>query len=404
MKIGIIKENKTPPDYRVPLSPGQCVELESTLGAPVVIEPSPKRCFSDEEYKKRGIALSTDLSGCDTLIGVKEVPIDHLIPDKTYLFFSHTIKEQPYNRELLRNILKHNIRLIDYEVLTDDEGLRLIAFGKFAGMVGAHNAIWTYGQRTGAFQLPRMNTMKDYAEARAIYQKLELPAVKIVVTGTGRVGMGAARVLKDMGIEQVEADAFLSTPDFGTAVFTQIDAPDYARRNDGGPFSFPDFFANPGDYFSEFLPFARQSDIMINAIYWDPEAPVFFTLDDMRSPGFRIRVISDITCDIAPESSIPSTLRATTIAEPLFGFDPATGKESAPHQEEVVDVTSIDNLPAELPRDASEAFGRMFLDTILHELTKAPDSPVIQRATIAANGDLGEHFQYLKSYVKGTTD
>jgi len=404
MRIGIIKERKVPPDYRVPLTPEQCVELEATLGSAIVIEPSPRRCFSDEEYQKCGLALSTDLSGCDTLIGVKEVPIDHLIPDKTYLFFSHTIKEQPYNRELLRTILKHNIQLIDYEVLTDEEGLRLIAFGKFAGMVGAHNAIWTFGQRSGAFHLPRMNTMRDYAEARATYQKLKLPAVKIVVTGTGRVGMGAARVLKDMGIEQVEADTFLSTPDFGTAVFTQIDAPDYARRNDGGTFSFPDFFANPGDYFSEFLPFVHQSDIMINAVYWDPAAPVFFTLDDMRSPEFRIRVISDITCDIAPESSIPSTLRATTIADPLFGFDPATGKESAPYQEEVIDVTSIDNLPAELPRDASEAFGRMFLDKILPELAIAPDSPVIQRATITANGQLGEHFQYLKSYVSGTTD
>jgi len=402
MKFGLIKEGKTPPDYRVPLSPEQCVELENTLNETIVVEPSPKRCFANEEYEKQGIKLSTDLSECDTLLGVKEVPIDQLIPNKTYLFFSHTIKEQAYNRKLLCAILKKNIRLIDYEVLTDEKGMRLIAFGKFAGMVGAHNAIWTFSQRTGAFHLPRMNEMKDYAEAQSVYRKLELPPVKIVLTGTGRVGMGAAQVLKDMNIEQVSTEAFLSTPNFGKAVFTQIDAPDYAKRKDGEPFSFPHYFDNPLEYISEFLPYTHQSDIMINGIYWDPRAPVFFTLKDMRSPEFRIRVISDITCDIAPESSIPSTLRATIIAEPLFGFDPKTGKETAPHQEEVVDVMSIDNLPAELPRDASDAFGRMFLDRVLDELIKGDESAVIQRATIAKDGKLGEHFQYLKNYVKET--
>jgi alanine dehydrogenase len=400
MKVGIIKEGKIPPDYRVPLSPEQCVELENRLNGTVVVEPSPKRCFTDEEYENCGITLSTDLSECDTLLGVKEVPIDQLIPNKTYLFFSHTIKEQPYNRALLQNILRYNIRLIDYEVLTDENGMRLIAFGKFAGMVGAHNAIWTFSQKTGAFRLPRLHEMRDYAEAKSFYREMELPPVKIVVTGTGRVGMGAAQVLKDMNIEQVSTDAFLSTPDFGKAVFAQIDAPDYAKRKDGAPFSFPDYFTNPADYFSEFLPYTHQSDIMINGVYWDPQAPVFFTLEDMRSPDFRIRVISDITCDIAPESSIPSTLRATTIADPLFGFDPRTGKECALHQEDVVDVMSIDNLPAELPRDASEAFGRMFLDKVLDELIKGTESPVIQRATIAKDGELGEHFRHLKSYVE----
>jgi alanine dehydrogenase len=401
MKLGIIKEGKIPPDYRVPLTPEQCVELQKKLNEPVVLEPSPKRCFTDDEYKEMDIAVSSDLSSCDTLLGVKEVPVDQLIPNKTYLFFSHTIKEQPYNRKLLQTILKKNIHLIDYEVLTDDDGLRLIAFGKFAGMVGAHNAIWTFSRRTGRFPMPRMHRLRDYAEARSVYAETTITPVKIVLTGTGRVGMGAAHVLKDMGIEQVPPGDYLSTVDFGKAVFTQIDAPDYAKRKDGRPFSFPDFFDNPSDYVSMFLPYTAQSDVMINGVSWDPKSPVFFDIDDMRSPQFRIRVIADITCDIAPESSIPSTLRPTTIAEPVFGFDPKTGKETAPHGDRVVDVMSIDNLPAELPRDASEAFGRMFLDNVLDELVNGMDSPVIQRATIARDGKLGEHFRYLQGYVEG---
>jgi hypothetical protein len=232
-----------------------------------------------------------------------------------------------------------------------------------------------------------------------VYAATTVPPVKIVLTGTGRVGMGAAGVLKDMGIEQVPPENYLSTTDFKKAVFAQIDAPDYAKRKDGRSFAFSDFFEHPSDYVSEFLPYTTQSDVMINGVYWDPKAPVFFTIDDMRSPEFRIRVISDITCDIAPESSIPSTLRPTTIAEPVFGFDPGTGKETAPHGDGVIDVMSIDNLPAELPRDASEAFGRMFLDNVLDELVKGMDSAVIRRATIARDGRLGEHFSYLRGYV-----
>jgi len=158
MKIGIIREEKNPPDSRVPLNPAQCRALMDQYPIEIVVAPSPTRCFKDEEYSAEGIKLQADLTDCQVLMGVKEVPPTSLVADKIYFFFSHTIKEQPYNRSLLQTILKKNIQLIDYEVLTNDKGQRLIAFGVFAGMVGAHNGVMTYGRRTGAFELPRMNS------------------------------------------------------------------------------------------------------------------------------------------------------------------------------------------------------------------------------------------------------
>ena len=403
MKIGIIREGKNPPDSRTALIPEQCAEILGHYeGIEIVTQPSPGRCYPDEAYQHQNITLTEDLDNCDVLMGVKEVPIAQLISDKTYFFFSHTIKEQSYNRKLLQAILKKNIRLIDYEVLTDDRGKRLIAFGKFAGMVGAHNGIMAYGQRTGLFDLVRMKDCLDYAEARQAYQKMEWPAMKVVLTGTGRVGKGAALVLRDMGLQEVSPEDFLNR-EYREAVFTILACHDYAGRKDGKPFQKQDFYQNPSAYKSIFAPYAAKADVMINGIYWDNEAPAFFTREEMQTEAFNIQVIADVTCDIAPVSSIPSTLRPSTIPDPVFGFDPKTGQETAPYQPHTVDMMTIDNLPNELPRDASKAFGQQFMEHILPELLK-PESKVITRATVAANGQLGPHFQYLRGYVEGTNE
>ncbi|KAA3631780.1 MAG: alanine dehydrogenase [Bacteroidetes bacterium] len=399
MKIGIIKEGKTPPDSRVALTPEQCAHIKSTFGIEVVAQYSDVRAYKDDEYAKAGIALVEDVSDCDFLMGIKEVPIDMLIPEKQYSFFSHTIKKQSYNRKLLQAILEKNISLVDYEVLTDDKGRRLIAFGYYAGMVGAHNALYTYAQRSGAYEIKRLKDCFDYAEAKDSYKDINWPAIKIVLTGGGRVSSGAVKVLEDMGIEKVSPQDFLEK-EFENIVFTQIDCDNYVQRKDGGEFSFPDFFGNPEAYESTFAPYARAADVMINGIFWDNKAPAFFTVEEMAQPDFKIKVIADVTCDIAPVSSIPSTLRASKISDPIFGFDPKTGKETTPHQEGVIDMMTIDNLPSEIPRDSSKAFGDMFIEHILPELVKK-ESDVIQRATIAENGQLGEYFEYLADYVKG---
>lgn len=399
MKIGIIKEGKSPADSRVVLSPEQCKNLVSQ-GYDINVQRSPVRCFPDDAYSKAGVPLVDSVANCDVLLGVKEVPIEELIPNKTYFFFSHTIKAQSYNQKLLKACVDKNIRLIDYEALTNDDGQRVIAFGKFAGMVGAHNALWTYGERLGNNPLPRMNSLTDYAVAKDIYNSIDLPNVKIALTGTGRVSGGAAQVLEDMGIQRVRPIDYV-TKDYDKAVFTQLSSFYYAKRKDGKEFdSVQDFYNNPKDYDSDFHHFLPCSDIMINGIYWDNDAPAFFTAEQMASPDYRIKVIADVTCDIAPVSSIPSTLKASTIADPVFGYDPQTKKEIAPYSEESIDMMTIDNLPNELPRDASVAFGDMFIEHVLDELGKA-NSVVLDRATIAREGDLGNHFEYLRGYLNG---
>lgn len=399
IKIGVIREGKNPPDSRVPLNPEQCKKL-SDMGVDIVVQPSPIRCFPDEDYTKAGIKLKEDLTDRDILMGVKEVPIDQLISDKTYFFFSHTIKKQAYNQPLLKHIVDNNIRLIDYETLTNEKGGRVIAFGKYAGMVGAHNALWTYGQRTKLFEMPRMKDCYDYEAATKIYDKVNFPNVKIVLTGSGRVSSGAALVLKDMGIKRVTPLEYV-TQDFDEAVFTQVNSLYYTKRKDGELFnSVQDFYKNPKEYESAFDPFLPMTDIMINGIYWDNNAPAFFTLEQMKSDDFGLQVIADVTCDIAPVSSIPCTIEASTIADPIFGFDKKLGVKCAPHGDGVVDMMTIDNLPNELPRDASTAFGKMFIDNVLNELGNQK-SALIKRATVAEFGNLGKHFEYLRDYLNG---
>ncbi|MFN7119355.1 MAG: NAD(P)-dependent oxidoreductase [Saprospiraceae bacterium] len=399
MKIGIIREGKVPPDARVPFSPQQCAYIMQHFPVEMVVQPSEVRCYKDEEYQAAGITLVNDVSDCDILMGIKEVPVNQLIPNKTYCFFSHTIKAQPHNRHLLQAIINKKVKLIDYEVLTNERGQRLIAFGKFAGMVGAHNAIWTYGRRTGAFSLQRMKDFFDYAEAQQAYKQLQLPPLKIVVTGSGRVGMGAAEVLLDMGIQPVSPEEFL-LHDYHKPVFTHLSSRDYMKRKDGGPFIADDFYSHPEKYCSNFESFTKVCNIFINGIYWNPKAPSFFTKEDMCKPDFNIKVIADVTCDLAPESSVPSTLKASTIADPVFGYDPLSESEAAPFQEHVIDMMTIDNLPSEMPRDASAYFGEQFIQHILPELLHAEQSDIIKRATVTSNGHLTPLFQYLHHYVE----
>lgn len=400
MKIGIIREGKTPPDSRVPLNPSQCRQLIDQ-GIRLEVQSSQVRCFTDEDYRAAGVPVVDHITDNDILLGVKEVPIDQLIAEKTYFFFSHTIKEQAYNQKLLKAVVDKNIRLIDYEVLTNEQGTRVIAFGKYAGMVGAHNALWTYGKRTGAFSLPRMNSLYDYVAAKEEYQKIKIPPVKIVLTGTGRVSGGAVEVLDDMGIKKVTPLEYV-TKNYEHPVYTQLSSFFYAKRKDGVPFdSMQHFYDNPADYDSDFYHFPPCSDIMINGIYWDNAAPAFFTKEDMKSEAFKIKVIADVTCDIAPVSSIPSTLKASTIADPVFGYDPVTEKETAPYAAGIIDMMTIDNLPNEMPRDASTAFGEMFKEYVIPELLKTEVSEMLLRASVAMDGGLGPHYEYLSDYLKG---
>lgn len=399
LTIGILREGKNPPDARAPLSPRQCADIQSTLSLRFRVQPSDVRAFSDSEYAEAGITLQEDLSGCDVLLGVKEVPPHLLIPGKTYMFFSHTIKKQAHNLGLLQEVLRRKIRLIDYEMLTAEGGGRLVAFGYYAGIVGAHNGLWTYGQRTGKFSLPRLYQCRNYQEAVEGYGRLELPPVRIVLTGSGRVASGALQNLRDMGIRSVSPGEYLSRT-FSEPVFVQLFPQDYVRRRAAVAFfDKQHYYAHGSEYESVFHPFAARTDILINGIYYDRQAPMFFTRADMSREDFHIQVIADISCDLYPEGSLPCTLRASTISDPVYGYDPATGREVPPHQPDMVDVMAIDNLPSELPRDASAFFGQQMLDHVLPALVGASPTDVLDRATIAVDGHLTERYQYLQDWV-----
>ena len=397
--IALIREGKVPPDRRVVFTPLQSREIKERFGIRVMVESSPIRCFQDEEYAALGLDVLSFRPDADIYFGVKEVPIDQLIEGKTYLFFSHTMKKQPYNRTLLRAILDKKIRLIDYEALTDDLGKRVAAFGYYAGVVGAHNTIYTYGKRTGLIHLPRMKHLHDYAEARDFYESVDMPPMRVVVTGTGRVGKGVVRVLKDMRLTEVSPETFLKDEALPISCFTVLSAEHYVRRKDGGAFARSDFYEHPKEFEAAFWPYAVRANIFINAILWKAEAPVFFTAEQMAEPGFRIRTIGDVTCDIAPVSSVPSTLRASSIEDPVYGYDPQTGQEVKPYQPGVIDVMAIDNLPSELPRDAATAFGAALLEYVLPDLLQDNPSPMIERATITRDGQLTPRFAYLQDYV-----
>ncbi len=398
LKIGIIKEGKMPPDTRVALTPKQCAFLQANFPIKIVVEPCATRCFGDDEYRVEGIDLTSDLSDCAVLLGIKEVKITDLISNKTYCFFSHTMKQQAYNRKLLQTILEKNIRLVDWEALTDEHENRLIAFGRWAGIVGAHNGMMTWAARTNDFVLPQMKTFHDFAQAKNYYKTLKLPAIKIVLTGTGRVANGAAEVLDAMGIKRVVAADFLEN-NYGECIYTQLSSRDYVHRISDGGYERDEWHHFPERYESSFAPFLTQTDLFINGVFWAKTQPVFFDATQMQKPDFRIKVVADITCDIMPESSVASTLQPSTIADPIYGYDRQNACICAPHSPGNVDVMAIDNLPNELPRDASQSFGEQFIKNVLPEILHNEDSTVIARATIAENGNLGANFSYLTDYV-----
>jgi alanine dehydrogenase len=398
--IGIIRECRLPTDKRAPLSPIQCKALKTKLlNINIFVQPSPHRCFKDEEYLAEGITLQEDLTHCDILLGIKEVPIPLLIPNKTYLFFSHTIKRQAHNRALLQAVLRKNITLIDYETLTNEKGERLIAFGHYAGLVGAYNALWTYGQRFGLYQLKRAYQCFDKGEIFGELSKVKLPPIKIAITGGGRVTGGAIELLDKAGIRKVSSETFVQITDFQEPVYAQLRSMDYHQHKDKYAFEAENFYKNPQDYESYFLRYTQVTDLLIACAYWHPQAPKLFTIKQMQEPSFKIKVIADVTCDIG--GSIPCTQRASTILEPVYDFNPFTQSlENQFSRESNITVMAIDNLPAELPRDASIDFGERLVEKILPHLLGKDKEGIIARATIADLGKLTKQFDYLQDFVQ----
>ena len=394
--IGLIKEGKHPADNRVALTPAQCKWIhKQTAGVKIVVQSSPHRCFTDKEYSRAGVEVKEDISGCDIFFGIKEVPVDMLLPGKTYLFFSHTRKKQPKNQQLLRAIVEKRITLIDYECLEHEDGQRIIGFGFFAGVVGAHNGLMAYGKRTGLYNLERVYQQRSFRELIHTYFGLRIPNVKIAVTGSGRVAHGILEIMNLVGIHEVEPDEYVSRR-FAYPVYTQLKGADLYRHKQTGTYTRVDFHEHPEQYACTFLPYSMQTDILLNGVYWDETMPRLFEKEAIGSDRFIIQTIADITDDA--NGSVPINLGDQTIDDPVYGVNRKSFKKTAPYQEGSVDIIAVGNLPNELPRDASRYFGEQLIKYILEDLIK-DGSPMIKRATIVDKGKLTPPYEYLKDYV-----
>jgi alanine dehydrogenase len=399
-RVGILRETKNPPDRRVALSPAQAITFQERFpDAGLCIQPSFIRGFEDEEYRYLELEMKEDLSDCDLLIGIKEVDYTSFIPDKTYMFFAHVGKKQPHNRKMLQEIVRKGITLIDYEYLTDYDGKRLIAFGRWAGMVGAYNGLRARGLRNDSFTLKPAHECHDMEEMFSGLRRLQLKAKKILITGGGRVAGGAMETLRVLNIREVTPKEFLEK-DFDEPVLTRLDPHDYVQHKHGKAFDLHHFYKHPDEYESTFKPYQKVADLYIAAHYWDPRSPHFITREDMKEPDFNISVIADVSCDV--DGPIYSTLRASTIADPFYDYNPKTEQEEPPFtSKDNITVMAVDNLPGELPRDASHEFGQTLLDEIFPYLLGNDDKGIIQRATITRNGKLTEAYKYLQDYVDG---
>ncbi|HZW63117.1 MAG TPA: NAD(P)-dependent oxidoreductase [Flavobacteriaceae bacterium] len=397
MQFAIIKERKNPPDRRVVFSPEKLAEARERFPqATFVVESSPLRIFPDEAYRALGFEVREDVSDADVMLGVKEVPVEALIPNKTYFFFSHTIKKQPYNRKLLQAILQKNINLYDHETVVKKSGARLIGFGRYAGLVGAYNGFRALGLREGLFALPKVETLADLEAVKAELDKIRIPNLKILLTGTGKVAYGAKEILDHLKIKEV-SDALYLTSSFSEPVYCMADVMEYNKRSDGKVGEKQAFYKDPSGYESNFMPYAKQTDFFIAGHFYGNGAPYLFTREDAKHPEFAIRLVADISCDI--DGPVASTLRASTIADPFYGYDPQTEQEVAFDVPGAITVMAVDNLPCELPKDASEGFGEMFLEHVLPAFFNMDERGILKRAQITAGGKLTARFAYLQDYV-----
>jgi len=398
LTIGLIREGKIPLDNRVALTPSQCKWIHQNFSdIKIMVQHSPHRCFSDEDYLNAGITVKEDVSECDILMGIKEVPVEMLIADKTYFIFSHTKKLQPHNKHLLQSILKNKITLIDYECLEHDDGTRILGFGFFAGIVGAHNGIMAYGKRTGSFKLNRVNSQNTLRHLIHTYFGLKLPDIKVAVTGSGRVAHGVLEIMNLLGIHEVEPDEFISK-DFSYPVYVHLKGADLYTHQLTNAYNRLDFHNNPQNYKSLFPLYLSQTDILMNGIYWEKNIPRLFELEDLHNKDFRIKTISDISDDA--NGSVPCNFGNATIEDPVYGVDRTTLNITLPYLPGSVDIMAVGNLPNELPKDASRYFGEQLIKYILNDI-RIGHTNVLNHATIVKDGKLTATYEYMSEYAEG---
>ena len=406
--ISVIKEARTD-ENRTPFVPKQLHTLISNFpNLKILVQPSKNRCFKDEDYSKVGAKIEEDISQSDIIFGIKEVEISKLIENKTYLFFSHTSKIRNdssqstqdaaiiYKKTLLREVLKKKITLIDYENIRDESknAYRYLGFGRFAGIVGCYNTLNLYLKLQKKKLLPRAFEINSYKKIQELLSKQNFNKLKILQTGKGNVAKGSMEILKYANVKQISLNDYLNKK-YDEAVFCNISLREHVERNDGKNSSYQDFMLNPHEYRSKATNYLHCADMLIAGHYWDPKFPKLFSLNQINE--FKnLKIIGDITCDI--NGSIPTTIRSTSIAKPYYSFDINSMKEIDLGNKGIA-VMAVDNLPSELPHEASEEFGHSIMSEVLPYLINKDDGR-IKRATTASRGELCSSFNYLENFIR----
>jgi len=392
--LAVLKEARID-ENRSPFSPSQISNLlDKFSNLKIIVQPSKRRCFKNEDYLKAGAQITDDLSSADIIFGVKEVDITTLIKDKTYLFFSHTSKVRQYigqtlkddsviyKKELLKKIINKNITLIDYENVRDvsGEGYRYLGFGRFAGIIGTYNTLNLYLKLNNKRPLSRAFEINNYEQIKKLISNQNFNKIKILLTGSGRASKGAIEMLEHANIKQVPINDYLNKK-YNEAIFSNISVRKHVERKDNKDIS-------------KIKNYLFNTDMLIACHYWDPKIPKLFFPKHINEFK-KLKIIGDITCDI--NGSVPTTIRSTSIEKPYYSIDIDSMKEISLSNKGIA-VMAVDNLPSELPRDASEEFGSSVVSEILPYLIDKDDGR-ISRATTTLNGKFCESFAYLNDFI-----
>ncbi len=427
MIFGIRREDKSVWERRVPVVPSDVKELMDR-GYRFVVQPSPIRIFPDQEYVRVGAEVKEDLSECDVILGVKEIPPAKLLPGKIYMFFSHTIKGQPYNMPMLKKLLELGCTLIDYERIVDERGRRLIFFGHFAGYAGFVDTLWAFGKRLEAegienpfsslqpaHRYPSLEKIKE--ELKKLAEKIkkglpeEIVPLVIGIAGYGNVSRGVQELLDLLPVIEVDPhhlSEVFSSPK-GDVVYKVVFKEEHMVEPLEGDFDLQDYYQNPQRYRSVFARYLPYLTIFINAIYWDARYPRLVTKEDLKrlySEGRpRLRVIGDISCDI--EGAVEATVKSTDPSNPVYVYDVEKGEAVDGVEGKGPVILAVDILPSEIPKEASEYFSSV-LKNFLPAIAEADFSlpfeklnlpPELRRAVIVYKGELTPDYRYLSKFI-----
>ena len=403
--IGIIKESR-PDESRAPIAPKQISTiLEKYPDINIVVQPCDNRTFKNSEYLEYGAKISEDINSCDLLFGVKEVDVNRLIPNKDYVFFSHTYKLNKDTlsnaqgtpgmdkKELLKSILNKKIKLIDYENIRAANGARYLGFGRFAGVVGCYNTLNLFLSQNNFQPLARAYKINNYERIKNNLSKVRFPNFKLLVTGDGRVNNGVQEILKYTNIKKVSDEDFLKK-NFEYPVYCNLETKDYVIHKNKKAFELKHFIEFPKEYESRTFDYLKESDLYISAHYWDPSSPKIFTKEQL-SQFSKLKIIGDVTCDV--DGSIPSTIKSTTIEEPNFFLNTNTFSETDMSNSNLA-VMAVDNLPSELPRDSSTEFGNGIVNEVIPYIIGKDDGRILN-STITTEGRFLEKYNYLNEYI-----